>query len=156
MAGERRHEAKVRGRSPATQPHPAPGFHHRGLDARVRVLQAVHQRGVLGALQPVVRLALEALEAEGDVAQLLGHPGDDVAVVGGPGAGLLSGAGASLARVSGSSFTRGVYGWEAAGPPSKICACATCRRSAKNAAAKSAPWSAAWCSLAGRRSGRAR
>src|SRR5215210_4505743 len=58
---------------PLVHPHPAPGLHQRGLYRSVRILQAVPERSVLGACEPVSRVALQGGDRPSHAREVAGY-----------------------------------------------------------------------------------
>ena len=57
---------------PLVHPHPASGLHQRGLYRSVCILQAVPERSVLGACEPVSRVALQGGDLPGHAREVAG------------------------------------------------------------------------------------
>src|SRR5215207_560141 len=67
---------------PFVHPHPAPGLDQRRLDRGVRVLQPVLEGGVLGALEPVVRVPLQRPDLSDQCREVAGYvPGHTLRVL---------------------------------------------------------------------------
>ena len=57
---------------PLVYPHPASGLHQRGLYRSVCILQAVPERSLLGAYEPVSRVALQGGDLPGHAREVAG------------------------------------------------------------------------------------